>query len=171
MQNFKLPNCNNYPKFSDEYFISLTIKEAMKAYKYKDVPIGAIIVRGNEIIAKAHNKIERFGNPLFHAETLAIQSASKKIGYKHLYDCTLYVNLEPCIMCNGAIILSRLKRVVFGALDPKTGGTISLYSIANDSRLNHRCEVTSGILKDECSTLLKIFFKELRQNKEKKQYA
>jgi len=166
LDNFVVPSSNNYTELSDEYFISLALKEAEKSLKYNDVPIGALIVRENDIIAKSHNKIERYGNPILHAEMLAIHSATAKIGYKHLYDCTLYVNLEPCIMCSGAIVLARLKRVVFGAYDIKTGGTSSLYAITSDERLNHRCEVAGGILQDECSMFVKNFFKELRQKKE-----
>ena len=161
---------SNQPKienFSDEYFISLAIKEAEKAKKYGDIPVGALIVRDNIIISKAHNQIERYGNPLLHAEIIAIQSAAKKIEYKHLYECVLYVNLEPCVMCSGAIILSRLKKVVFGASDSKTGGIQSLYQIGNDSRLNHQIEVTSGIMQNECSIQIKNFFQELRINKKK----
>ncbi len=147
--------------------MSLAIMEANKSSKFGDVPIGCLIVRDNIILAKAHNQIEKKGNPLLHAEILAIKSATKKIAYKHLYDCTMFVNLEPCVMCSGAIVLSRLKRVVFGASDPKTGGIISLYQIANDSRLNHSVEVNAGVLQDICSDQIRNFFRELRINKKK----
>lgn len=148
--------------------MSLAIKEAEKAKKYGDIPIGTLIVRDNIIISKAHNQIERKGNPLLHSEIIAIQSAAKKIGYKHLYDCVLYVNLEPCVMCSGAIILSRLRKVVYGASDPKTGGLNSLYQIGTDNRLNHKIDIKSAVLENECSIQIKKFFQELRINKKSK---
>jgi len=147
----------------EDFFMKFAILESKKSLKSGDVPVGAIIVKDNKIISRAHNQIEKKGDSTAHAELLAIQKAIKKLGYKHLLDCTLYVTLEPCAMCAGAIVLARIPRVVFGATDPKTGACGSLYNIVNDKRLNHRCEVISGVLEDECSKLLKDFFKKLRK--------
>lgn len=147
------------------FFMRQAIVQAKKALVHGDVPIGAVIVSGGKIIARAYNQVEKQGNPLAHAEILAIGKAIKKTNYKHLLDCALYVTLEPCPMCAGAIILARIPRVVYATTDPKTGACHSLYSITNDTRLNHRCEVISGVLQEDSSTLLKKFFRELREKK------
>lgn len=141
----------------------IALAEARKALRFGDVPIGAVIIKGNEVIAKSYNQVEKLSSPLQHAEIIAINKAIKKIGYKHLLDCTIYTTLEPCPMCAGAIVLARIARLVYSADDPKSGASNSLYSITSDERLNHRCEVTQGVLKDESSELLKQFFQQLRK--------
>lgn len=148
-----------------EKFMRAALKQAEKSLKTGDVPVGAVVVYNGEIIAKGYNQIEKKSNAIQHAEIIAINSAIKKYGHKHLLDCDLYVTLEPCSMCAGAIVLARLKRIFIGTDDPKTGGGGSIFNILNSPRLNHRCEVISGILQDECSAILKNFFKELRKNK------
>lgn len=146
----------------DIKFMREALKYAKKSLKSDDVPIGCIITNNNEIISRAFNQVEKNSSPTAHCEIIAINKAVKKIGYKHLYDCTLYVTLEPCSMCAGAIVLSRLKRVVIGTADPKTGACGSIFNIVNDLRLNHRCEVKTGVLKYECSAIIKEFFMKLR---------
>lgn len=141
----------------------IALAEARKALRFGDVPIGAVIIKGNEVIAKSYNQVEKLSSPLHHAEIIAINKAIKKIGYKHLLNCTIYTTLEPCPMCAGAIVLARIARLVYSADDPKSGASNSLYSITSDERLNHRCEVTQGVLKDESSELLKQFFQQLRK--------
>jgi len=149
----------------DEFYMKLAIQEAKKALKNNDVPIGAIIVNNGEIVSSGYNKVEKKGDSTAHAEMIAIKRAIKSIGYKHLNNCSLYVTLEPCPMCAGAIVLSRLKRLIYGASDPKSGACDSLYSITNDKRLNHRCIIKKGVLEEECSKLLSDFFRELRKIK------
>lgn len=150
-------------KQNDERYIREALKQAYRSLKAEDVPVGAVIVRNGEIVARGYNQVEKRQNPIAHAEIIAIEKATRKLGYKHLLDCDIYVTLEPCAMCCGAIVLARLRRLVFGAYDPKTGAAVSLYNITNDQRLNHRLEVVGGILKDECSEILKNFFKKLRK--------
>lgn len=149
----------------DRYFMELALKEAKKAYKLGEVPIGAIIVRENKVIAKAFNRREVDKSALSHAEVLAIKEACKELGGWRLIGCTLYVTLEPCLMCAGAIINSRIERVVYAADDPKAGAVRSLYRVLEDPRLNHQVEVVEGILKEESSSLLKQFFAQLRAEK------
>jgi tRNA(adenine34) deaminase len=156
---------DNSTRKLDEQYMRIALSEASKALNWGDVPIGAVIVKDNRIISKAYNQVERKLSPLSHAELLAINKAIKKTGYKYLLDCTLYVTLEPCPMCAGAIVLSRIPRLVYSADDPKAGACSSLFSITSDKRLNHRCEVVYGVLKDESSRLLKTFFKGLREHK------
>ncbi len=139
------------------------LKQAEKALDSDDVPIGAVIVEGDQIIGRGYNQIEKTGDPTAHAEMLAIREAVSKTIYKHLLDSTIYVTLEPCIMCSGAIVLARIPTLVYGAVDPKTGASGSLYTITEDERLNHHCTVISGILPEECSILIKDFFRELRK--------
>ncbi|MBX3042600.1 MAG: tRNA adenosine(34) deaminase TadA [Candidatus Kapabacteria bacterium] len=138
---------------------------AEKSLKNGDVPIGAVIVRGYDIIGKGYNKVEKNANATKHAEIIAINEAIKTTGYKHLIDCTLYVTLEPCPMCAGAIVLSRLKTVIFGAYDPKAGAGGSILNLLNNAQLNHRCEVYGGFLEERCSSMITHFFKDLRRNK------
>jgi len=138
------------------------IKQARRSLMAEDVPVGAVIVKDGKIVARGYNQVEKRQNPIAHAEIVAIEKASKKLGYKHLLDCDIYVTLEPCAMCCGAIVLARLRRLIFGAYDPKTGAAVSLYNITNDPRLNHRLEVLGGVLQDDCVALLKNFFKKLR---------
>lgn len=156
--------------YNDEYFMRLAIHEAKKAEKINEVPIGAIIVLDNEVIASAHNLRETEQRSIAHAELLAIDLACKKLGSWRLEEASLYVTLEPCAMCAGAIVLSRVKRVVYGAKDPKGGCAGTLMNLLQEERFNHQSEVVQGILEEECGTMLSDFFKLLRtEKKEKKQ--
>ncbi|MFS0749689.1 tRNA adenosine(34) deaminase TadA [Oceanobacillus sp. 1P07AA] len=151
----------------DELFMAAAIREARRAWILNEVPIGAVIVHEGEIIGKGFNLRESMQATLTHAELLAMQEANNEIGSWRLEDCTLYVTLEPCPMCAGAIVQSRMKRVVYGAPDPKAGCAGSLMNLLNEPQFNHQVEVTSGILEQQCSTILKEFFKELREKKSK----
>jgi len=148
----------------DEKFIRYAIKRAKAAEALGEVPIGAVIVKNGKIIASGKNMRETKTNALLHAEITAIDRACKRLGAWRLCDCTLYVTLEPCPMCAGAIINSRIKRVVFGAYDKKAGALGSVMDI-NSFPLNHKCEVKSGVLEEECATLLSDFFRGLRKKK------
>lgn len=139
------------------------LKEAYKAFKLGEVPIGAIIVRDDEIIARGHNLRESSKDPTAHAEILAIKRASEALGGWRLTNCDLYVTIEPCPMCAGAIVMARIDRVFIGSMDPKGGAVGSLYNIVDDERLNHRSEIIYDVLKDECSDIMKKFFKSLRR--------
>ena len=160
---------NSFEK--DRLFMMEAMKEATLAYNKGEVPIGAIIVYKDEIIARAHNLRETTQNALTHAESMAIQQACEKIGSWRLEETTLYVTLEPCPMCAGAILQSRVPRVVYGARDVKAGCVDSLYRLLNDARFNHECEVTEGVLADECGDILTAFFKELRERKKAEKLA
>ncbi|MFC0300126.1 tRNA adenosine(34) deaminase TadA [Virgibacillus soli] len=150
---------------NEERFMKLAIDEAYKAREINEVPIGAVIVYNEEVIATGYNIRETSQTTLSHAELIAIEAANKEIGSWRLEDCTLYVTLEPCPMCAGAIVQSRIKRVVYGAPDPKAGCAGTLMNLLDDNRFNHQVEVESGVLKDECSALLTEFFRELRKRK------
>ena len=143
---------------TDEGFMSAAIDQAHAAIAHDDVPIGAVVVRDGEVIAARHNERELTGDPTAHAEVLAIRDAAAVVGHWRLLECTLYVTLEPCVMCAGAVVNSRLARLVYGATDPKAGGVASLYEICGDGRLNHRPPVTGGVLAERCGRLLKEFF-------------
>lgn len=147
----------------DEKYLREAIKQARRSLVAEDVPVGAVIVQNGEIIARGYNQVEKKQNPTAHAEIIAIEKACKKLGYKHLLNCDIYVTLEPCAMCCGAIVLARLRRLIFGAYDPKTGAAVSLYNITNDQRLNHRLEVIGGVLQEDCAMMLKEFFQKLRK--------
>jgi tRNA(adenine34) deaminase len=136
----------------------LALAEAAAAEVHGDVPIGAVVVRDGVVIASRHNERELTGDPTAHAEVLALRDAASHVGHWRLLDCTLYVTLEPCIMCAGALVNSRIGAVVYGATDPKAGAVESLYHVCADDRLNHRPPVESGVLADECGRLLKAFF-------------
>ena len=141
----------------DEKFMYKALLEAKKAYLKGEVPIGAIIVCRGAVIAKGHNQRERFKDPTAHAEVIAIREASRVLGGWRLPGTTLYVTLEPCPMCAGAIINARVERVVYGAIDPKAGAAGTLMNILEDERLNHRVKVTKGILEEECRNILQLF--------------
>lgn len=145
--------------------------EAQKAAALGEVPIGAIIVHQDKIIARAHNLRETTQNALTHAESMAIQEACAKVGSWRLEETTLYVTLEPCPMCAGAILQSRVPRVVYGARDVKAGCVDSLYRLLNDARFNHECEVTEGVLADDCGQILTDFFRALRERKKAEKLA
>lgn len=146
-----------------EYFMSEAINEAKKAIDHNDVPIGAVIVKDNKIIARGHNQVEKNNDSTAHAELIAIKKAIKKTGYKHLLDCDLYVTLEPCSMCAGAIVLSRIKNLYYATDDPKAGACGSVLNIIGEQRLNHQVNFFSGILQKESSVIIKEFFKKLRK--------
>lgn len=145
-----------------ERFMRIALEEAQRAGDDGDIPVGCVIVRGDEIIAQAGNDIQRSGDPTRHAEHIAIMDAVRTIGEKFLTDCTLYVTLEPCAMCAGAMVLARIPTVVYGAADEKTGAARSVFEILDDPRLNHRCIVRTGVLAQESSALLSTFFSKLR---------
>lgn len=147
------------------------LEEAKKAAALGEVPIGAVIVYKDEIIARAHNLRETTQNALTHAESMAIQEACSKIGSWRLEETTLYVTLEPCPMCAGAILQSRVPRVVYGARDIKAGCVDSLYRLLNDPRFNHECSVTEGVMAEECGQILTDFFKALRDRKKAEKLA
>ncbi|AKP80270.1 MULTISPECIES: tRNA adenosine(34) deaminase TadA [Priestia] len=150
---------------NDEKYMRLAIDEALKAKDKLEVPIGAVIVQNDEVIAAAYNLRETEQRSVAHAELLAIDEACKKLGTWRLEDATLYVTLEPCPMCAGAIVLSRVKRVVFGAYDPKGGCAGTLLNLLEFEKFNHQAEVVGGMLEEECGSLLTTFFRELRQRK------
>jgi len=149
----------------DEFYMKEAIKEANKAEAIDEVPIGAVLVMDGKIVARAHNLRETEQNAVAHAELLAIDQACREIGTWRLEESTLYVTLEPCPMCAGAIILSRVKRVVYGAADPKGGCAGTLMNLLEDDRFNHQSEVTSGVLEKECGQLLSDFFRKIRERK------
>ena len=149
----------------DRKYMRIALEEAEKAKGKMEVPIGAVIVLNDEIIARAHNLRESKQSSTAHAELMAIEQACKKVGSWRLEDAVLYVTLEPCPMCSGAIILSRIKRVVYGASDPKAGCAGTFMNLLTDERFNHQCEVTSGLLEKECGEILTNFFKELKKKK------
>jgi tRNA(adenine34) deaminase len=152
---------------NDENFMRIAIDQARIAEENGDVPIGAVIVHNNQIIAKAYNQREQLQDPTAHAEIIALTQAAAALENWHLNDCTMYVTLEPCCMCAGALVLARISRLVYGCDDTKTGAVRSLYNIVQDSRLNHRVEVTSGLLAGECSALMQDFFARRRvENKD-----
>ncbi len=149
---------------SDEQFMRKAIDAALIAEENGDVPIGAVIVYQNQVIGRAYNQREQLKDPTAHAEIIALTQAASFIGSWRLHGCTIYVTLEPCPMCAGALVLGRLDRLVYGCPDPKTGACGSLYDIVRDERLNHRLEVTSGVLAADCARLLQDFFKHRRPN-------
>lgn len=150
-----------------EKFMQEALKEAKKAYDKLEVPVGCVIVKDGEIIAKAHNLKETKTDATNHAEILAIQKACKKLKSWRLLDCEMYITLEPCSMCAGAIINSRIKKIYIGALDEKTGAVGSVFNLFEDYKFNHKVEIEKNILKDDCEKILKDFFKELRKQKKK----
>ena len=148
-----------------EKYMKEALKEAKKAYEELEIPVGAIIVKDGQIIARAHNQKETKNDTTKHAEIMAIQKASKKMGAWRLIDCEMYVTLEPCSMCAGAIINSRIKKVYIGALDEKTGAVGSVLNLFADYKFNHEVEYETGILAKDCEKILKDFFKNLRKIK------
>lgn len=155
-----------------EFFMREALKEAQKAYDQAEVPIGSVVVLNGEIIGRGHNLREKEQDATLHAEIKAIRQANQNFGSWRLEDCELFVTLEPCPMCSGAMILARMKRVVFGAFDPKAGTAGTFMNLLQDSRFNHQVEVEQGVLEDECKEILQQFFKGLRErNKQRKQEA
>ena len=149
----------------EEKFMKAALKEAKKAYDKLEVPVGAVIVKDRKIIARAHNLKETKNDTTKHAEILAIQKESKKLNSWRLIDCEMYVTLEPCSMCAGALINSRIKKVYIGASDQKTGAVGSVFNLLEDYTFNHKVEYEKGVMQEECENILKEFFKKLRKNK------
>ena len=152
----------------DQQFMQAALDEAALATAKGEVPIGAVIVLDGKIIGRGHNLRETSNDPTTHAEMVAIRQAAEHIGHWRLLDTTLYVTLEPCVMCMGAIILARIPHLVYACRDPRAGAVGSIYDFAKDERFNHQVEVTEGVLGEECSQLLRGFFKELRAGKKMK---
>lgn len=144
--------------------MSLAVEEARKAFVYGDVPVGCVMVSGGEVISCAHNERERLKDPTAHAEVLAMRRASEKLGRWRLDGTVLYVTLEPCIMCAGAMVQARIDRLVYGAIDFRYGAAGSVYDLVRDSRLNHWIDVTYGVMEEECGELLRKFFSSLRKD-------
>ena len=151
----------------DEKYMREAIKQAKKAYEINEVPIGCVIVCEDKIISRGYNRRTTDKNPLAHAEMIAIKKASKKVGDWRLEDCTMYVTLEPCQMCSGAIVQSRMKKVVVGCMNAKAGCAGSILNLLQMDEFNHQVELETGVLEEECSLLMKNFFKELRKAKQK----
>jgi tRNA(adenine34) deaminase len=146
----------------DEYFMRLALREAEQALEHDDVPVGAVLVYAGEVIGAGHNERELRADPTAHAEMIAIREGARAVGSWRLLDTVLYVTLEPCAMCAGAIVLARIPRVVYGAVDPKAGAAGLVFDILADSRLNHRPDVAGGLLEEECGELLRAFFRSRR---------
>ena len=146
----------------DEQYMRKAIDQAFIAEENGDVPIGAVIVYEDTIIAKAYNQREQLTDPTAHAEIIALTQASDYLGTWRLHDCTVYVTLEPCTMCAGALVLARVDRLVYGCDEPKTGACGSLYNIVQDERMNHRIPITKGVLENDCSSLMSEFFRKKR---------
>lgn len=155
-------------EFNDEYYMKEALKAAQDAYDAGEVPIGAVIVHNGEIIGRGFNKRNTEDNPLCHAEIIAINEAAHFMGDWRIEECTMYVTVEPCPMCAGAIVQARIPRVVYGAKNPKAGCAGSVLDVLNEPKLNHQVDVTEGVLKEECAAMMKEFFKRFRK-KEKKE--
>ena len=149
----------------NEKYMKAALREAAKAYALDEVPIGCVIVQNDKIIARGYNRRNTEGNTLAHAELTAIKKASKKTGDWRLEDCTMYVTLEPCQMCAGAIVQSRMKKVVIGSMNPKAGCAGSVLNLLQMAEFNHRVEIEKGIMETECADMLSGFFRELRERK------
>ena len=155
----------------DEKYMKEALKQAKKAYALEETPIGCVIVHEGKIIARGYNRRNTDKSPLAHAEISAIKKASKKLGDWRLEECTLYVTLEPCQMCAGAIVQSRIPRVVVGCMNPKAGCTGSILNLLDIQAFNHQADLTTGVLEEECSQLMKQFFRELREARKMKKKA
>ena len=147
----------------DRHWMKRALREAERAFEAGEVPVGAVVVRNDRLVGRGHNMSERLGDPTAHAELIAITAACDTLGTKFLPDSTLYVTLEPCPMCAGALVLARLGRLVFGAFDEKAGAASTLYDIPRDERLNHQAEVISGVESDRAAALLQDFFRQRRE--------
>ena len=141
------------------------LREAQRGFDEQEVPVGAVVVQGGQVIARAHNRPVHLHDPSAHAEILALRRAAKKLGNYRMEGCDLYVTIEPCAMCAGAIVQARLKRLVFGARDSKAGAAGSALAVLNHPKLNHQVEIASGILEEECAALLRGFFRQLRKKR------
>jgi len=162
LQYAALPRPGQPMGMDDREWMRLALDEARRAAALGEVPVGAVVVRGDELLGAGHNRRETEGDPLAHAELLALRQAAARVEGWRLLGCTMFVTLEPCAMCAGALVNSRVERLVFGAPDAKAGFCGSLGDLPRDPRLNHRLEVASGVLADECGALLRDFFRRLR---------
>lgn len=153
---------------NDQTYMKAALNEALQAYMIGEVPIGAVVVKDGQIIGRGHNLREHLNDGVAHAEIMAIEEACRTLRSWRLIDCELYVTIEPCLMCAGAIINSRIKRVIFGARDQKAGAVASLYEVMADARLNHQVTVTEGVLQTACSQIMKTFFRAARKRKKQK---
>jgi len=149
--------------FGHDRWMELALREAERAYEENEVPVGALIIHGNQIVGKGHNQMEQLQDPTAHAEMIAITAAAAGLGSRRLEQCTLYVTLEPCPMCAGAIVQARIPTVVFASYDPKAGACGTLYNILEDKRLNHTAHVIAGVSEEQSSALLKAFFGAIRK--------
>src|SRR6267143_240242 len=152
----------------DEYFMREALRQAVKAGKADEVPVGAVIVRAGKVIARAHNQVELLKDATAHAEMLALTQAEAAVGDWRLVDCDLYVTKEPCAMCAGALVHTRVRRVIFGCADPAAGAAGSVINILQMPTLNHRCDIAAGVLENECAAILKDFFRERRDAPDKR---
>jgi tRNA(adenine34) deaminase len=162
-----LPEHTNEQLFyqQDEQYMQIAIRQALIAEENGDVPIGCVIVHSGKIIAKAYNQREQLKDPTAHAEIIALTQASEYLQSWRLHGCTIYVTLEPCPMCAGALVLARMDRLVYGCSDPKTGSCGSIYNIVQDTRLNHRLDVTAGVMENDCAAMMSDFFRRRRLEK------
>ena len=150
----------------DEYFMREALRQAQKAYAADEVPVGAVVVREGKIIGRAHNQVELLKDATAHAEMLALTQAEAAVGDWRLTDCDLYVTKEPCAMCAGALVHTRIRRVIFGCTDPSAGAAGSLINLLQMPGFNHRCDIASGVLQDECAAILRDFFRKRRNEKD-----
>jgi tRNA(adenine34) deaminase len=153
---------------NDEYLMREALRQAQKAYDANEVPVGAVVVRAGKIIARAYNQVELLKDATAHAEMLALTQAEAAVGDWRLTDCDLYVTKEPCLMCAGALVHTRIRRVIFGCPDPSAGAAGSVMNLLQMPTLNHRCDITSGVLQDECAAILQNFFRKCRGEQEPK---
>src|SRR5437588_1871864 len=147
---------------SDEFFMREALRQAQKAYEADEVPVGAVVVRGGRIIGRAYNQVEMLKDATAHAEMLALTQAEAAVGDWRLNDCDLYVTKEPCIMCAGAVVHARVRRLIFGCADERAGAAGSILNVLQMPTLNHRCDISSGVLQNECAAILQDFFKRKR---------
>src|SRR5947208_16943875 len=150
----------------DEFFMREALRQAQKAYAADEIPIGAVVMREGKIIARAHNQVELLKDATAHAEMLALTAAEEAVGDWRLTDCDLYVTKEPCAMCAGAVVHTRVRRVIFGCADPAAGAAGSVINLLQTPTFNHHCEIVSGILQDECAAILQNFFRQRRDEQE-----
>lgn len=165
MENFDSPTSFTAPVKDDTFWMGKALRQAHLAAEDGEVPVGAVIVHQNRLIAQAHNQVERLNDATAHAEMIAITQAANALESWRLEDTVLYVTKEPCPMCAGAIVLARIPKVIWAVTDPKRGGAVSRFTILDSADLNHRCEHVAGVLEEPCKDLLQGFFKELRQRK------
>ena len=159
-----LVGCDNIVRYMRN-FMEAALEEARKAMAMGEVPVGAVIVKDGRILGRGHNLTESTKDPTAHAELIAIREAAAALGGWRLIGCTMFVTVEPCSMCAGALVWSRMEKLVIGTMDPKSGGCGSIFNITGDNRLNHQVQVETGLLQEECETLMKDFFRKLRNHK------